>query len=236
MDLCARFALHARLSAIGMHVTSETRIATLVAFVAAAAILRILVWWLTPETAQKLVPWTNRLVWIFWVGSAALTLLAFWDKPYLIGIGIMIYATALLSRNWVKSRAQFEEPGRVGFRIFPNLLRIPSRTYIGVRDLASSTAWYTQKLGLRKLAQSPEFEEKTVSLNFGEADDERLILGPPLPVQGTPILQSWKLAKAKDLLGARGVEVGAIEKDRQGTSYFEFRDLEGNKIEVCSNT
>jgi hypothetical protein len=30
----------------------------------------------------------------------------------------------------------------------------------------------------------------------------------------------------------RGVNVGAIEKDRQGTQYFEIHDPEGNSIEV----
>ena len=33
-------------------------------------------------------------------------------------------------------------------------------------------------------------------------------------------------------MAARGVHVGAIELDRQGTRYFQVRDPEGNEIEV----
>jgi hypothetical protein len=31
---------------------------------------------------------------------------------------------------------------------------------------------------------------------------------------------------------ARGVQVGNVEQDRQGTHYFQVRDPEGNVIEV----
>jgi predicted enzyme related to lactoylglutathione lyase len=39
----------------------------------------------------------------------------------------------------------------------------------------------------------------------------------------------------RDVLAARGVNVGTIERDRQGTRYFEIRDPEGNEIEVVDD-
>jgi hypothetical protein len=33
-------------------------------------------------------------------------------------------------------------------------------------------------------------------------------------------------------MSARGVDVGIIEKDRQGIRYFQIHDPEGNAIEV----
>jgi hypothetical protein len=47
------------------------------------------------------------------------------------------------------------------------------------------------------------------------------------------MLYTGAIKKAREWLSSRGVTVGAIEKDRQGTQYFEVRDLEGNVIEVA---
>jgi hypothetical protein len=40
------------------------------------------------------------------------------------------------------------------------------------------------------------------------------------------------IRKAREVLGFRGVNVGEIQEDRQGTHHFEMRDLEGNVIDV----
>jgi hypothetical protein len=40
-------------------------------------------------------------------------------------------------------------------------------------------------------------------------------------------------AKAREWLLARGVEVGPVQTDRQGTHFVEMRDLENNMIEIC---
>jgi hypothetical protein len=42
-------------------------------------------------------------------------------------------------------------------------------------------------------------------------------------------------AQAKDMphLTSRGVNIDKIQRDRQGTRFFEIRDLEGNIIEIC---
>jgi hypothetical protein len=38
--------------------------------------------------------------------------------------------------------------------------------------------------------------------------------------------------KAREFPIARGVNVSEIQEDRQGTHFFEMRDLEGNVIEI----
>jgi hypothetical protein len=46
------------------------------------------------------------------------------------------------------------------------------------------------------------------------------------------MLYASNIKKAREVLGSRRVNVGEIQQDRQGTHYFEMRDLEGNVIEV----
>ena len=48
----------------------------------------------------------------------------------------------------------------------------------------------------------------------------------------TPMLYTSRTEKAREFLIARGVSVGEIQQDRQGTRFFEMRDLEGNVIEI----
>ena len=46
------------------------------------------------------------------------------------------------------------------------------------------------------------------------------------------MLFTKKIGRIRDVLVARGVEVGPIAQDRQGIHYFQIRDPEGNLIEV----
>ncbi|MFY9562580.1 MAG: VOC family protein [Terriglobales bacterium] len=108
-----------------------------------------------------------------------------------------------------------------------------SANYIGVVDIAAATAWYIDKLGLRKVNVELDDGEDCVALGFAK-DDYALCLGPPgRPTDElTPMLNSSNLKKAREFLISRGVNVSEIQQDRQGTHYFEMRDLEGNVIEV----
>ncbi|MBZ5550799.1 MAG: VOC family protein [Acidobacteriia bacterium] len=105
--------------------------------------------------------------------------------------------------------------------------------YIGVVDMAAATTWYIQKLGLRKVDVELDDGEDCVALGF-EKDECALCLGPPgRPTDElTPMLYSSNLRKAREFLISTGVNVSEIQKDRQGTHYFEMRDLEGNVIEI----
>jgi catechol 2,3-dioxygenase-like lactoylglutathione lyase family enzyme len=114
-----------------------------------------------------------------------------------------------------------------------HLLSSGGANYIGVRDVAAATAWYKEKLGLHQMNVEMDEGEGCVALGFPKSD-WAVTLGPPgKPTQElTPLLYSSNVKKAREFLNSRGVSVGEIQQDRQGTHYFEMRDLEGNVIEI----
>jgi catechol 2,3-dioxygenase-like lactoylglutathione lyase family enzyme len=115
-----------------------------------------------------------------------------------------------------------------------HLISSGGANYIRVRDIAAAAAWYTEKLGLRKIDVEMDEGEGCVALGFSK-DEYALTLGPPgKPTDElTPLLYASNVKKAREFLSARGVNVGEIQQDRQGTHLFEMRDLEGNVIEIC---
>jgi hypothetical protein len=115
-----------------------------------------------------------------------------------------------------------------------SLLTIADSFYVGVADVRAASAWYMEKLGLKTIPPMPDDEEGCIALGFSKEDQAAIVLGPrDKPADGaTPMFYATKIGKARDLLSSRGVSVGALEKDRQGTHYFEIRDLEGNLLEV----
>ena len=115
------------------------------------------------------------------------------------------------------------------------LLTIADSFYIGVLDVESATSWYIEKLGLQKVPAEMDDPEGGVALGFSKKDQTCIaVLGPRnKPTIGTtPMLYASNIKKAREVLGSRGVNVGEIQEDRQGTHYFEMRDLEGSVIEV----
>ncbi len=114
-----------------------------------------------------------------------------------------------------------------------SVLTIADSFYIGVLDLAAATAWYSEKLGLQKVPLKMDDAEGCVTLGFSKSDQTSITLGPRVPTDGrTQMLYASKASKARDALSSRGVIVGEIKMDRQGTHFFEMRDLEDNGIEV----
>jgi catechol 2,3-dioxygenase-like lactoylglutathione lyase family enzyme len=115
------------------------------------------------------------------------------------------------------------------------LLTIADSFYIGVSDIESATSWYVEKLGLQKVPAEMDDPEGCVALGFSKKDQTCIaVLGPrgrPTD-EPTPMLYTTSIGKAREVLGSRGVNVGGIQEDRQGTHYFEMRDLEGNVIEI----
>ncbi len=115
------------------------------------------------------------------------------------------------------------------------LLIIADSAYLWVQDVNSAAAWYMEKLDLKQSTAYPEQEEGCVYLASSQEDTAAFVLGPPgLPDdrRDSPMLYTANIEKARKLLISRGVYVGEIEVDRQGTHYFSVRDLEGNEIEV----
>jgi len=115
-----------------------------------------------------------------------------------------------------------------------SLLTIADSFYIGVLDLSAATAWYIEKLGLQNVPVEMDDGEGCVALGFSKKDETAIYLGPRgKPTDGTtPMLYASNVKKAREVVGSRGVNVGDIQEDRQGTHYFQMRDLEGNLIEV----
>ena len=102
-----------------------------------------------------------------------------------------------------------------------------------VRNIDAVTPWYSDKLGLRKLAESPIKEPEAAIFVF-KRDGKPIVLTTrsDFRTAKTPILFTKRIGKMRDVMMARGVNVGSIERDRQGIQYFEIRDPEGNEIEV----
>jgi catechol 2,3-dioxygenase-like lactoylglutathione lyase family enzyme len=108
-----------------------------------------------------------------------------------------------------------------------------SANYIPVADIKAATAWYIEKLGLRKVDVELDDGEDCVALGFSKESCD-ICLGPPgrSSEELTHSFVTSNVKKAREFLIARDVKVTEIQEDRQGTHYFEMCDLEGNVIEV----
>jgi catechol 2,3-dioxygenase-like lactoylglutathione lyase family enzyme len=112
-------------------------------------------------------------------------------------------------------------------------LRIADSIYIGVLDAPAASNWYVEKLGLMQVVSSGD-EEGCVSLAFSKKEIVAITLGPRGRASDgtTPMLYAAHLERERKNLISRGVNVGPIEEDRQGTRYFVICDPDGNKIEI----
>ena len=115
-----------------------------------------------------------------------------------------------------------------------SLLWVADSFYVGVRDIAAATSWYIEKLGLERTEVELDDGEGCVALIFPKEISAPIVLGPLVTSSDgtTRMLYTGAIKKAREWLSSRGVNVGALEEDRQGTHYFEMRDMEGNAIEV----
>jgi predicted enzyme related to lactoylglutathione lyase len=138
---------------------------------------------------------------------------------------------------WIKRRYTFETlrgQGAKGYLPRSGAeFSIPVITRIWVQDVNSVLPWYIEKFGLRKLAENAGGEVGVATLRFKE-DGSSIILTKrgDFRTGKTPIFFTKKIGKMRDVMAARGVNVGMVEYDRQGTRYFQIRDPEGNEIEV----
>lgn len=114
-----------------------------------------------------------------------------------------------------------------------SVLQSGGTNYIGVHDIPAATTWYIEKLGLRKVEVEQDDCPECITLGFNK-DEYAITLGSiGRPTEElTPILYTASIPKAREFLASRGVRIGEIQQDRQGTHYFEMQDLEGNVIEI----
>jgi len=101
-----------------------------------------------------------------------------------------------------------------------------------VRDLDAAARWYAHTFGCH-FSESIDDGERTIRLYFQEAD-ESLILGPTTyPTDDTPpVIYTSNAAKANIELSRKSVIVDPVQRDRQGTNFFEIRDCDGNVLEI----
>lgn len=202
--------------------------------------------WLTPAllwvvlrksrvSFKPLVPWLWAGWFVFWTLNT-LVFLAGGHKT----AGVAAYAAAYSCWGMVlviKRRYLFETLRAPGSKWYlpwrAAEFSVPDSTRILVRNIDSVSPWYIEKLGLRKLAESDLGEPGVATFRFKE-DGNSVVLTTRdgFRTGKTPILFTRKIGKMRDVMMARGVDVGTIERDRQGIQYFEIRDPEGNEIEV----
>jgi hypothetical protein len=115
-----------------------------------------------------------------------------------------------------------------------SLLWVADSFYVGVTDVAAASGWYIEKLGLKKITVELDEGEGCTALAFPKELPAPIVLGPLRAATDgtTPMLYAANIKKAREWLSSRGVEVGTVQEDRQGTHYFEMRDMEGNVIEI----
>jgi hypothetical protein len=114
---------------------------------------------------------------------------------------------------------------------------IPENALIVVRDIDSVTPWYVEKLGLCKASHLFCREYEVATYKFKE-DGKSITLTTRLTCGTAKILRLFtkRIGRMKGSLSARGIEVGPVQQDRQGTRYFEIHDPEGNVIEVVEES
>jgi hypothetical protein len=116
-----------------------------------------------------------------------------------------------------------------------SLLQVADSFYVGGRDAAIAASWYMDKLGLERTKVDLADSEGCLAFGFAKDHPVAIVIGPVsvAPDPGTHILYTHAIEKAHKWLSSRGVSVGPITTDRQGTRNFSLLDLESNTIEVC---
>jgi len=189
----------------------------------------------TRISLRPLTPWL--------IASTCLSFFAFalatshGNKLWVHGLGA-IYYSCLIGLLWFMKR----------YLVFESLRGPSTRWYLPwtsarfsiqgnacilVRDIDSVTPWYVDQLGLFKAGHIRLREYEMATYKFKE--DGKSITLTTRNAYGTGKtlrLFTKRIGRMKGVLSERGIDVGPVHQDRQGTSYFEIQDPEGNVIEV----
>lgn len=103
--------------------------------------------------------------------------------------------------------------------------------YVVVRNRDSAIGWYKEKFKLGS-GSLVEMEEGEVELQSSDRELTISIGGPTDNPVDRAMLATGNAKKAREWLVGHGVSADPIQTDRQGTRYFEIRDLENNPIEI----
>jgi len=110
---------------------------------------------------------------------------------------------------------------------------------VGARNLTQSVDWYCANLNL--VEGTIDGDEAILGYRGGKSRSliplitlVQIPVGKSeAPVERHPILFSRNLGKSREGLLRNGVITGPIQNDSGGNHFFEFQDLDGNRIEVC---
>src|SRR5215472_16762694 len=97
------------------------------------------------SSLRRLIPLLSVFCWLLWIASAVFLVL---DRHSVQSYLLMCYSGMLLVFSWVKGEAAFEDPNE-GLPFSRIVLRVPTDTFVAVRDPANVSDWYVQKLGMR---------------------------------------------------------------------------------------
>ena len=103
-----------------------------------------------------------------------------------------------------------------------------------VSDLNRSKAWYIQNLDFKSM-----YEDEQIALvvldTFGPTSLTLRATKEKISVHRTtasyPIFRTTSAALAHEKLKQKGIEVGELTAD--AVTYFNFRDPDGNMLEIC---
>lgn len=200
------------------------------AVIVISTLIFIVCYWLTTYCDISLQGLRKYL----WAALIVLVVLAMLDK-FLPAYSTVepVVATCLLSvfllLGWAELRSKFETivEGKLKAHF-----SVPRRTRVNVQNLEAVAPWYIEKLGFRfKNPCHPRSDY--LSLSF-KKDGNPIALAPPnwLRSSSYPMLFTEDIEKMREILIQRGITVGPIAPDRQGTRTFEVRDPEDNVIDV----
>ncbi|MEO5936381.1 MAG: hypothetical protein ABIP81_04125 [Terriglobales bacterium] len=123
------------------------------------------------------------------------------------------------------------------------LFYVQEPVFISYNKLEASIVWYMENLGCRKPAKDEAQDDdgkplENVLLLGDDYAGTVIFCGADVESPSTvpitvPIINTRKIEQAHRFLSERGVSCGAVQRDRSGRAYFEFRDLDDNVIEVC---
>ncbi|HZI56964.1 MAG TPA: VOC family protein [Verrucomicrobiae bacterium] len=102
-----------------------------------------------------------------------------------------------------------------------------------VPDVRGAVAWYTAKLDLRESKLKFDDGASGDVMLVSRDEQTQIVLSAEEGEPDRPILDTRSAAKSREWLLARGVAVGPVLTDRQGTHYMEMTDPYNNVIEIC---
>jgi hypothetical protein len=206
----------------------------------------LLAWLALWVTEQKLKVSLKPLIPWFFAGFALLMLTSLLTNSMTNSYGNkVLYLASSLSgwtcyglMLWIKRRYTFETlsaPNTKWYLPWKSAefsIAAPSARVL-VRNLDSVLPWYIEKFGFRKVAENSQVQSGTATLRF-KVDGNSLVLTTRngLGTNRTPMLFTKRIDRFRDVLVARGVEVGTVKQDGQGIHYFDIHDPEGNLIEI----